>query len=109
MAVAANEEEFQLFHRQRTNLNSREDFVEHDKVALATAILLNTRGKELYIYIYIFISCQCNDCVQSDSIRTIKLEREFNFHVKARLQQAIFAAIFPLLMHAIEWIDLQLY
>ena len=57
------------------------------EAALAKAIILNTRGNELFIALDRFVSAfvgafrQCNDCVQnvkSGSIRAIKLEREFS-------------------------------
>ena len=57
------------------------------EAALATAILLKTREKEEFTALDCFVSAfveafrQCNDCVQnfqSDSIRAIKLEREFS-------------------------------
>ena len=57
------------------------------EAALAKAILLNTRGKELFTALDCFVSAfveafrQCNDCVQnikSNSIRAITLEREFS-------------------------------
>ena len=101
MVVAASEEELQLILslddtdvdkddqaspsiRQLTN-----SFTVNEQISdcLAKAILLNTRGKELFTALDCFVSAfveafrQCNDCVQnvkSDSIRAIKLEREFS-------------------------------
>ena len=57
------------------------------EAALAKAILLNTREKELFTafdcFAFAFVEefHQCNDCVQNvknDSTRAIKLEREFS-------------------------------
>ena len=114
MAVAANEEELQFILslddtdvdkddqaspsiRQSTNSFTVNELISvlerisssmiKPEVALAKAILLNTRGKELFTALDCFVSAfveafrQCNDCVQnvkSDSIRAIKLEREFS-------------------------------
>ena len=115
MAVAANEEELQLILsssmtlmlirmiknllpiRQSTNSFTVNELISvlerisssmiKPEAALAKAIILNTRGKELFTALDRFVSAfvdafrQCNDCVQnvkSDSIRAIKLEREFS-------------------------------
>ena len=114
MAVAANEEELQFILslddtdvdkddqaspsiRQSTNSFTVNELISvlerisssmiKPEVALAKAILLNTRGKELFTALDCFVSAfveafrQCNDFVQNvkgDSIRAIKLEREFS-------------------------------
>ena len=54
------------------------------EAAMAKAILLNTRGKELFTALDCFVSAfveafrQCVQNVKSDSIRAIKLESEFS-------------------------------
>ena len=112
MAVAANEEELQLILsldetdvdkddqaspsiRQSTNSFTVNELISvlekisssmiKPEAALAKAIILNTRGKELFTALdrFVFVEAfrQCNDCIQnvkSDSIRVIKLEREFS-------------------------------
>ena len=104
MAVAANEELHLILSlddtdvdkdnqaspsiRQSTNRFTVNELISVlERISSSMIKLLNTRGKELFTAFDCFASAfvetfrQCNDCVQnvkSDSVRAIKLEREFS-------------------------------